>query len=100
MLSDFIKIARDQSAATEAAELLQTIRDLRSVYERLIRIRDKMRHNFDDTGSPIDWAPLEAIYGVPAGSGVTVFTFVDGAVLAMTAGQQNSAIKDVTERVG
>jgi hypothetical protein len=100
MASDFIKIQRDQSAATEAAELLAWVRDARSVYERAIRIRDKMRHNFNDQVSPIDWSALETLWGVPTGKGQTVYTFLDGSVLAMTAGQQNSCVKDVTETVG
>lgn len=100
MAADFIKIARDQSAATEAAELLQLIRDARTVYERVVRVRDKMRHNFNDAVSPIDWAALETLWGVPTGKGQQVYTLLDGSALAITGGQQNSCIKDLTETVG
>src|SRR5436190_12382912 len=110
MAADFIKIARDQSAATEAAELLSTIRDLRSVYERLVRIRAKMRHNFDDSGGAgsINWGAVETLWGIPAGgtsvggtaNGAKVFTFVDGATGAMEGTFQNSSSRDVTETVG
>lgn len=101
MIVDFITIARDQSAATEAAELLQFIRDMRSVYERAIRIRDKMKHNFNDSNpDAIVWTALETKWGVPTDKGVDVFTFLDGVVLAMTNGQQNQACKDITEQVG
>lgn len=110
MAADFIKIARDQSAATEAGELLAWLRDLRSVYERAVRIKAKMGHNFTGNANEalIEWAQLETLWGVPAGNtstgtaanGKILFTYLDGCVLAMTGGQQNSAIKDVTETVG
>lgn len=110
MAADFIKIARDQSAATEAAELLGTIHDLRSVYERLTRVRAKMRHNFDDGGgaNAINWAAVETIWGVPAGNtsvgptanGARVFTFLDGAAGSMEGSFQTSAARDLTETVG
>lgn len=108
--NDFIHIARDQSAATEAAELLAFVRDMRSVYERGGRIRAKMRHNFDDSGgeNSIDWSDVQTLWGLPAGAtnvgptanGARVFTFIDGAVGSMEGSFQTSAAKDVTETVG
>lgn len=111
MAADFIKIARDQSAATESAELLQWIRDLRSVYERGVRIRAKMGHNFTGNAdaNQINWAQLETLWGVPVlnansvgptSNGKIVYTFLDGAVGAMEGNFQTSAAKDVTETVG
>ncbi len=111
MASDFIHIQRDQAAATEAAELLQWIRDLRSVYERGVRIRAKMNHNFTGNANAnlIDWAQLETLWGVPVlgansvgttANGKIVYTFMDGAVGGMEGNFQTSAAKDVTETVG
>lgn len=100
MAADFIVIQRDQSAAIEAADMKQTIVFLRQAYEGLVRNQAIMRHNFADTGGPIDWTHVEQKYGLAAGEGVRLFTFVDGAILAMTNGQQNSACKDLTETVG
>ncbi len=110
MAADFIKISRDQAAATESAELLQYIRTLRSAYEIGIRIRAKMRHNYFDTGdqSTINWAQVEALWGIPAGNtsvgtaanGKIVFTFMDGSVGGMEGQFQSSAAKDITETVG
>ncbi len=108
MTADFIKIARDQSAATEAAEFLQWIRDLRSVYERGVRIRSKMQHNFTGGGS-INWAQLETLWGIPVlnansvgdtANGKIVYTFLDGSVGGMEGSFQTSAAKDITETVG
>jgi hypothetical protein len=110
MAADFIKIARDQSAATESAELLSTVHDLRSVYERLTRIRAKMRHCFDDSGgaNTIDWSAVETNWGVPAGGtsvgptaqGAAVFTLIDGATGAMEGSFQNTSTVDLSTRVG
>lgn len=108
--NDFIKIQRDQAAATESNELLSTNRDLRTVYERLVRIRAKMRHNFDDSGgaNTINWSTVETLWGIPAGgtsvgptaNGAKVFTFIDGAAGSMEGSFQTSAAKDLTETVG
>jgi len=111
MATDFIKIARDQSAATEAAELINTIKDLRSVYERLIRIHAKMVHNFvpNENADLIDWSQLETLWGVPVlnansvgttANGKNIFTFIDGAKGGMEGQFQTSAAKDLTETVG
>lgn len=110
MTNDRIKLQLDQSAATEAAELAQWIKDLRSVYERGTRIRAKMRHCFDDSGgaNAINWATVETLWGVTAGgtstgptaNGSIVFTFLDGTVGSMEGTFQTSAARDVTERVG
>ncbi len=107
MASDFIHLQRDQSAATEAAELLQWLRDLRSVYERGVRIRSKMDHNFT-SGPSIDWSQLQTLWGVPSNgtdvgdsaNGKIVFTFIDGTVGSLEGAFQTSAGKDVTETVG
>lgn len=110
MVDDFIVLRRDQSAATEVSELLNWLRDLRSVYERGIRIRAKMQHNFDDSGgeASIDWSSLETLWGVPPGvdsvgsdsAGSTIYTYINGAVGSMEGAFQTPAVKNVTERVG
>jgi hypothetical protein len=109
-VNDFIKIQRDQSAATEAAELLQWVRDLRSVYERGSRIRAKMRHNFSDAGGvgSINWVAVQTLWGIPtngtdvgaAANGSRVFTLVDGTVGSLEGTFQVAAGRDVTETVG
>ena len=110
MAADFIHIQRDQAAATEAAELLGTVRDLRSVYERLVRIRAKFRHNFDDSGGAesINWTAVQTLWGIPtngtdvgtAANGARVFTFIDGAAGAMEGTFQNTANVDLSVTVG
>lgn len=97
---DFIRLQKDQSAAIEAQDMAQTIAYLRLAYEGLLRNQARMRHLFNDGVSPIDWTGVEQKYGLNAGEGVRLFTFVDGSILAMTNGQQNSACKDLMETVG
>lgn len=101
MIADFITIDREAAAALEAGELLQWIRDLRSVYERGSRIREKMKHNFDDSNpQSIVWSALEAKWGVPTGKGADVYTYIDGTVGSMEGVFQTSAARDLTARVG
>jgi hypothetical protein len=101
-LDDFIKIARDQTAATEANELLQFTLILRQAYELGNRIRAKMRHHFDDSkgAQSIVWTDVETVWGIPAGKGTTIFTLIDGAIGSMEGAFQTSAAKDITETVG
>ena len=96
MAADRISIAKDQAAATEAAEFLQTIRDLRSVYERLVRIVAKMNHCF---AAP-DFSTLETLWGVPTGQGQAVFNLVNGSRGVMNGEFQNNNVIELTERVG
>jgi hypothetical protein len=113
-MANAIILRRDQSAATEVGELLQWIRDLRAVYERGVRIRAKMRHNFSDAGgeNAIDWAALETLWGVPVNAangetpsvgtganGKAIYTYLDGAVGGMEGNFQTNAAKEITERV-
>jgi len=109
-LNDFLKLSRDNAVATEASELLAYKNALRSAYELGVRIRAKMRHNFDDSGGAgtINWAALQTLWGIPAGgtnvgataTGAVVFTMIDGSVGAMEGTFQTAAAKDLTERVG
>ncbi len=110
MAFDSIILRRDQAAATEVSELLQFVRDLRSVYERGVRIRAKMNHNFTGNANAnlIDWSHLETLWGVPVlnanstgptANGKIIYTFLDGAVGGMEGSFQTSAAKDLTETV-
>lgn len=108
--TDFIKLNRTDAAATECGELLGTIRDLRSAYERLARIRAKMRHNFSDASgaAAINWSAVESLWGIPAGStsvgttakGQAIFTLIDGTVGSLDGSFLTSAGRDLTETVG
>ena len=108
--NDHIKIDPTQSAATEAAELLNFIRTVRQAYELGTRIRDKMRHNFDDSGGPssINWTAVQTLWGITsngtvtgtASNGQAIFTYIDGATGSLDGTFQTNAGKEMTERVG
>lgn len=55
-----------------------------------------MNHNHD--GSV--FTDLEALFGLPAGKGQTVFDLVNGAVGSMEGAFQVADAKNITERVG
>jgi hypothetical protein len=98
---DFIKVARDQTAGTEALNLLQykdTLQRALDMGRRLVAIA---RHNFDD-GNPqaIIWTDFETLFGLPAGKGQAVFTLLDGSVGSMEGRFQTDAAKVLTETVG
>lgn len=100
MAADRITIDRSSpNTATEATEFVQLIRDLRSVYERLERTTAKMNHCFD-AGPPADFTKLETLWGVPAGSGQTVFNLTNGSRGVMNGEFQNNNVIELTERVG
>lgn len=109
--NDSIILRRDQVAAIEVNELIQFRNLLRQAYEVGVRIRSKMRHNFDDSvgGANVDWSDVETIWGIPPigedpgdsvgddANGKRVFTFIDGAVGSMEGSFQTNAAKELTE---
>lgn len=66
------------------------------MYERLERTTAKMNHCF---AAP-DFSVLETLWGVPAGSGQTVFNLVNGSRGVMNGEFQNNNVIELTERVG
>lgn len=74
MADDFVPISR---SAPKGSELLQTVEGLRSVLDRLRKIRTQAEHMWD-TGVH---TTLEAQFGLPAGAGPNFLNLL-GAVLA------------------
>jgi hypothetical protein len=114
MANDAIKIITNDNNASEAAELMQYIRTLRTAYELGLRIRAKMQRHFDDSGGEnnIDWSLVQQRWGVPSNvvdqegtdvgptaNGAIIFTLVNGSVGAMEGTFQNGQCKEITERV-
>jgi len=109
-VNDFIKIARDQAAATEAADFLSWVRQLRGSYEQGRRIRAKMVHAFNDSGgvNTINWAALQTLWGIPSNgqdvgptaNGAIVYNLVNGAVGSMEGSFQVNDAQTLTEKVG
>lgn len=96
MAKDFIKIDTAMTGATHAGLLRGYIQALRVAYEQGQRVKAIMTHNNDGA----DFAPIEALFGIPADTGQTVFDLVNGSVGSMEGAFQVSDAKTITEKVG
>lgn len=93
MAKDFISI---NMQAPQAAMLRNYITNLRAAYNAGAQVREMMTHMNDST----DFSAIETMFGVPAGSGQTVFDLVNGSTGAMVGNFQTSDCKTITEKVG
>lgn len=96
MARDYIKIDTSTTTAIHAPTLRSFVRALRVAYEQGLNVKAIMNHNHD--GSV--FTDLEALFGLPAGKGQTVFDLVNGAVGSMEGTFQVADAKNITERVG
>jgi hypothetical protein len=100
MAIDYIKIDMTGTQATQAGLLKNYVNQLRAAYELGVHVKDIMMHNYDAGTSPPNFAPLEALFGVPAGKGQEIFDLVNGSVGSMEGKFQVDDAKEITERVG
>lgn len=96
MAIDFILVDKTQSAAVEAPLLLNYISTLRQAYELGVKTKAIMDHMQDGT----TWTTLESKFGLTAGTGQTVYNYVNGSTGAMQNTFQNADCKNLSERVG
>lgn len=96
MARDFIKIDTTTTTATQASLLKNYVATLRQAYELGQRIKAIMIHNNDNTV----FTDIEALFGLPAGKGQTVFDLVNGSIGSMEGTFQNDDAKEITERLG
>lgn len=89
---DFIKVDLTNTAAVKASMLANYISSLRQTMDLGDRLKAIMDHNTDGTV----FTDIETLFGVPTGSGGTVYNAVAGAV----AGVKSADAKTVTERIG
>lgn len=96
MARDFIKIDRSTVTATHASDLVIFKDTLRDAYQRGKRLLAIMGHNNDGTV----FTDIEALFGLPAGKGQTVFNLLNGAIGSMEGTFQVSDAKNLTETIG
>jgi hypothetical protein len=60
----------------------------------------EMNHMFDGARDPIDWGTLENNFGLPAGTGQTVFNLVNGTMGAVQGTMQNAQAVALVNQVG
>lgn len=98
---DYIRVARDQSAATKAGMLIEykdAVARVLMLGPPLLKI---MSHNFDDADSKaLIWTDMETLFGLPPGAGQAVFDMVNGSQGAVTGQMQNDQCVNLISRVG
>lgn len=98
-MSDYIKINRTDSAATQANLILTAVSQIRALKNTLDAAIGIGYHNFD-AGSPPDFTQFETLFGVPTGKGNAVFDLLNGTRLALTGAAQNDNAITLMEQVG
>jgi hypothetical protein len=93
---NYIKVNTNDTNATRAGELAQFCRNLRQTYELGIRIRDIMDHMNDGTS----FVDVETHFGVPTGSGQTVYNMIKNTVDSLEGDILSNDGKQMSERVG
>lgn len=93
---DFIRVTTTDTAAAFASDLVSLVRQVRGVVDQLDKVKDIMSHNNNGT----DFTPIEELFGLPTGTGQTVFDFINGTQMALTGNGQNSNAISLIERVG
>ena len=96
MAIDFIAIDRNVSTATYASEILQFKNKLKEAYQQGKYLLTVMGHNNDGT----NFAPIETLFGIPTGSGNTVYDLLNGTIGSMEGTFQVSDAKTFIEKVG
>jgi hypothetical protein len=96
MARDFIKVDRTTTTATHAQKLLAYVSQWRGTYELGLEIKAIMDHNTDASV----WTDIEALFGVGAGKGQSIYNLVSGSVAAMGGSAQSGDGKTMSEQVG
>lgn len=96
MPRDFIKVDRTQTGQKFAAKLQDAIGTARRLHELLEEIKALMDHNTDATV----WTDIELYFGLPTGSGQSVYNLVAGGLSAVQGGSQTSDLMTLIDRVG
>ena len=95
MAVDFIKVDTSVTTAVKARELLECVRAVRTAYEQLIKALETMGHLNDGT----TFTSIETVYGLPAGTGQTVFNLVNGAKGSFEGTFQVADAKNLSTRL-
>jgi hypothetical protein len=96
MARDYIKIDTTQTAAIQAQRLKTYVSVLRAAFDQGTEVKALMDHNNDGTV----FTDIEILFGLPTGSGQTVYNMVNGSIGTMQGTFQTADVKNLTERVG
>lgn len=95
MASSFIKIALTDTNARFVGDLKRASDLTRQLMDVLDSIVDR---GFRFLGDPAEFAEFEEAYGLPPGTGQTVFDIVNGSRIAMTSGDAHPV--SLRDRIG
>jgi hypothetical protein len=95
---DFIRIdpAATPSAGFYGNKLVSLTQQLRATIDLL----DQLKALMDHLNSGVNFAQIEATFGVPAGQGQTVYDLLNGTSMALRGTGQNSNALALIDRVG
>jgi hypothetical protein len=98
MPNDFIRIdpTLTPNAQFYGSQLITLVVSLRATIDQLDRIKAVMEHSTDGT----TFTTLEAMFGLGAGKGQTVFDFINGTRGALGGTMTNSNAFALIDRVG
>lgn len=96
MAVDFISVNPAASGASQARDLIQLKELGRQFYSLGKKVLGVMGHANDGTAFTV----VETLYGLPAGTGQTVFNLVNGAIGSTEGTFQVADFKTLTEKVG
>ncbi len=88
MARDYIKVDTSITTAVRASDLKEFLRVIRQAYDKGIFLKQTMDHMTDGS----NFADIETYFGLPAGSGQTVYNLVNNSI--------GAAAKNLTEQVG
>lgn len=96
MARDFIKVNTADAGAT-ASRLLVAYKDaLRLAFNLGTQCLGVANHNNDGTV----WTDMEALFGLPAGKGQTVYDLLNGSIGSMLGQFQTADAHNLTETLG
>ncbi len=101
MPNDFISPDRTISTAILAPKIINIANITRTLRREVEEAVAMAKHNFDDSNpNAVDFTDFEQIAGLDPGEGHTVYTMIDGLMMALRGEQQNDAGKTISERIG
>lgn len=96
MAKVFIKVDRTTTTAVYAQDLLSLISQIRATLNQLAKVKGIMDNNW----ATVDFADLEALFGIPTGSGQSVYALVRDSQKAFTGVAQDASALTLIDKVG
>jgi len=96
MAKVFIRVDRTTTTAVYAGELLSLTTLLRNAINQVAKVKGIMDNNW----AASDYADLETLFGVPVGSGASVYALVRDSQKALLGTAQDASATVLIDKVG